>query len=61
LRILILLLIVYGNPEPEGKNNGEPPPLSASAQDRLNLLDHHLVILLDIFIDSGLLDVCNNH
>ncbi|CAI2163170.1 13482_t:CDS:10 [Funneliformis geosporum] len=49
-------ITVYGSPEPEGNNNGEPPPLSTSVQDRLNLLDHHLVILLDIFIDSGLLD-----
>ncbi|RIA92645.1 Rapamycin-insensitive companion of mTOR, N-term-domain-containing protein [Glomus cerebriforme] len=49
-------ITVYGNPEQKDNNSGDPPPLSTSDNDRLNLLDHHLVILLDIFMGSGLLD-----
>ncbi|CAG8807716.1 11222_t:CDS:2, partial [Gigaspora rosea] len=49
-------ITVYGLLKPENNNNGELPPPSSSCQDRLNLLDHHLVILLDILIDAGLLD-----
>ncbi|GBC19604.2 hypothetical protein RIR_jg41870.t1 [Rhizophagus irregularis DAOM 181602=DAOM 197198] len=49
-------ITVYGNPEQKDNNIGEPPPSSINVHDRLNLLDHHLVVLLDIFMDSGLLD-----
>ncbi|CAG8659844.1 24353_t:CDS:10, partial [Cetraspora pellucida] len=49
-------ITVYGLLTPENNNNGELPPPASSCQDRLNLLDHHLVILLDILIDAGLLD-----
>ncbi|CAG8819965.1 2275_t:CDS:2, partial [Dentiscutata erythropus] len=45
----------YGLSSPQD-NNGEPPPNPLKCNDRLNLLDHHLVILLEIFIDAGLLD-----
>jgi len=49
--------IVLGNPALEENSSGEPPPVPSPSQERLNLLDHHLVILLVIFIDCGLLDV----
>ncbi|CAG8483702.1 13104_t:CDS:10, partial [Acaulospora colombiana] len=48
-------LTVYGLLSPEG-NDGKLQSDSLKSQDRLNLLDHHLVILLEIFIDAGLLD-----
>jgi hypothetical protein len=40
------------------ENGSSEPPPSRVALDRLNLLDHHLVILLVTFIETGLLDVC---
>ncbi|CAG8628166.1 8090_t:CDS:10, partial [Acaulospora morrowiae] len=48
-------LTVYGLLSP-GEKSSEPKSESLKVQDRLNLLDHHLVILLEIFIDAGLLD-----
>ncbi|CAG8523548.1 7861_t:CDS:10 [Ambispora leptoticha] len=59
-------ITLYGQPSPEEENNYNnnnydydevaPPSISSNSNDRLNLLDHHLVILLVIFIDSGLLE-----
>ncbi|KAG9297891.1 hypothetical protein G9A89_000054, partial [Geosiphon pyriformis] len=46
---------LYGQSSLEDNMSG-PTSLSSSGNDRLNLLDHHLVVLLVIFIDSGLLE-----
>ncbi|CAJ0754406.1 3948_t:CDS:10 [Entrophospora sp. SA101] len=50
-------ITVFGNSMFEDKNRNESQPIISRTQDRHNLLEHHLVILLDIFIDCGLLEV----